>query len=90
MPAQDEDASDKRHSQVARLLPEDWDRRPFAVATEIRQLLNTIKDADTTIDSASGSDTAYLWVTIDGIEYYISIRRSNLQLARQEKRNGNT
>lgn len=75
--------SDKRHSIVARMLPEEWDRRPFSVATELRTLLATIKDEGTTIDSSSGDGHADLWVTVDGIEYYITVQRSNLQLKRQ-------
>ena len=75
--------SDKRHSIVARWLPDEWDRRPFSIATELRTLLATIKDEGTTIDSGSGDGHADLWVTVDGVEYHIAVRRSNLQLKRQ-------
>lgn len=69
--------SDKRHSIVARMLPDDWDQRPFSVATELRSLLSTLKDEGTSIDSGSGDGCADLWVTIGGVEYFISIRPSN-------------
>ena len=32
------DKSDKRHGVVARMLPADWDHKPFGLATEVRIL----------------------------------------------------
>lgn len=68
--------SDKRHATVADLLPIDWDRKPFILASEIRGFLDDIKDEGTNIDSGSGDGCADLWVTVDGVEHYISIKRS--------------
>jgi hypothetical protein len=68
--------SDKRHSTVANLLPKEWNQKPFAIATEIRDFLATIKDEGSSIDSGSGDGCADLWVTISGVEYYIAIKPS--------------
>jgi hypothetical protein len=68
--------SDKRHSTVANLLPRDWDTKPFTLATEIREFLSDICDEGTSIDSGSGDGCADLWVTMGGVEFYISIKPS--------------
>lgn len=81
----DDKASDRRHSKVADLLPEDWDREPFSLMTELRDLLSTVKDVGTSIDSGSGDGYADLWVTVGGVEYYITARRSNNQLTKEGK-----
>ncbi len=68
--------SDKRHTEVARLLPSDWNTKPFTLATEIRAFLSGICDEGTSIDSGSGDGCADLWVTIGGTEFYIAIKPS--------------
>lgn len=78
-------ASDKRHTQVVEILPVEWDQRPMSLAGEVRKFLASIKDAGTSIDSGGGDGSADLWVTVDGVEYFISMRRSNRQLAREGK-----
>lgn len=77
--------SDKRHAVVAGMLPTDWDRKPFGLAGEIRAFLGSVKDEGTEIDSASGDGCADLWVTVQGVEYFISVRKSNKQLVREGK-----
>ena len=72
--------SDKRHSIVANLMPSDWDQKPFTFMTELRQLLHTLKDEGTSIDSGCGPDYGDLWVTVGGVEFFVSARRSNKQL----------
>lgn len=72
--------SNERHRHVAGVLPEHWDRRPFALASEIREFLATVKDAGTEIDSGGMDGTGDLWVTVQGVEYFVSVRRSNKQL----------
>lgn len=74
--------SDKQHNIVANLLPPEWDRKPFALATELRDFLSTVKDEGTQIDSGSGDGVADLWVTVGGIEYYISIKPSLKEAAK--------
>lgn len=77
--------SDKRHAQVADLMPSEWDRRPFGLASELRQFLSTIKDVDTSIDSGGSDGAGDLWVTVQGVEYFITIRKSNKQLIQEGK-----
>lgn len=74
--------SDKRHRKVADMLPAEWDRRPISLAGEIRSFLQSVKDHGTEIDSGSGNGNADLWVTVQGVEYYINVRPSNAQTAR--------
>lgn len=79
------DKSDKRHTIVAGMLPADWDQKPFGLAGEIRAFLGSVKDEGTEIDSGSGDGCADLWVTVQGVEYFISVRKSNKQLVREGK-----
>lgn len=79
------EGSDKRHALVASMLPAGWDQKPFGLAGEIRTFLGSVKDEGTEIDSGSGDGTADLWVTVQGVEYFISIRKSNNQLVREGK-----
>jgi hypothetical protein len=76
--------SDKRHSIVAHILPPEWDQEPFSLAGEIRSHLMTVKDAGTEIDSGGGDGCADLWVTVQGVEYYVSVRKSNAHLDREQ------
>jgi hypothetical protein len=80
--------SDKRHTEVANLLPASWNRKPFTLATELRAFLQTVKDEGTNIDSGSGDGCADLWVTIGGIEYYISIAPSRKSVEEVLQGNG--
>ena len=59
------------------LVPEDWDSAPLTLAHEISRLLGSLKDEGTAIDSGGGDGRANLWVTVDGVEYYLTICRSN-------------
>lgn len=80
----DDDAqSDNRHDYAAQFMPAEWDGRAFGLAGEIRGFLASIKDQGTAIDSGGGDGTGDLWVTIDGVEYFISVRKSNKQLHRE-------
>lgn len=67
------DDSNKRHSEVARMLPKEWDNRPFTIATELREKLSSMKDEGTVIDSGSGFGKSDLWVWIDDVEYLIQV-----------------
>lgn len=78
-----DDASDKRHFGVASILPDGWDRRPFSLATEIRAFLKSIADANTSIDSGGGDGTGDLWVTVQGVEYYVTVAKSKKQMIRE-------
>lgn len=54
------------------------------VAAKIRTQLETIKDEGTKIDSGSGMGSSDIWVTIDGVEWYIEIKKSLKQLTKEK------
>lgn len=60
-----------------------WDNRPRSLMLELREILQNVKDQGTSIDSGGGDGTGDLWVTVGGVEYFVSIRLSNNQLAKQ-------
>ena len=67
---------------VHELMPADWDKGPASLALELSTLLNPVADEGTFIDSGAGAGSADLWVTVGGVEYFLTIRRSNNQLRR--------
>lgn len=79
-------ASDKRHSIAASICPAEWDNRPASIADELLTFLGAIKDQGTSIDSGRGCGYGDLWVTVQGVEYYVSIRKSNNQLVKEGQR----
>jgi hypothetical protein len=44
-------------------------------------LLKNVIDSGTSIDTGGGRDSADLWAKIGGVEYYMTVRKSNNQLA---------
>ena len=72
----------KRAAQVQDLVPEHWDKGPLGLVHELRQMLFSVADEGTGIDSGGGDGSADLWVTIQGVEYFITARRSNGQIAK--------
>lgn len=71
----------ERKRMMHSAIPADWDDKPMSLAHEIADLLKPVRDAGTSADSGGGNGMADLWVTVGGIEFFISIRRSNRQLA---------
>ena len=67
---------EERVRALMSLVPKDWDSRPLTLAHEIRRLLGSLKDEGTSIDSGGGDGSANLWVTVGGVEYYLTIIRS--------------
>ncbi len=53
------------------------------VAHEIAALLRSIKDEGTEIDTGAGMGSADLWITIAGVEWFITVRKSNNQRAKE-------
>ncbi len=56
-----------------------WAKSTTDVRDKLRDLLTTVKDGATPIDSGGGVGGTHLWVTIGGVEYFIEIKRSNGQ-----------
>lgn len=69
---------DKQVRIVHELIPPNWDKGPLSLAHEIRTLLKPVVDEGTSIDSGGGDGVADLWATVDGVEYYIAIKRANI------------
>lgn len=55
------------------VIPANWDKRPLGLAHEIRSFLESVKDEGTSIDSGTDGVTGDLWVTVQGVEYFINI-----------------
>jgi hypothetical protein len=70
------DDGDKRVRMIHDLIPLNWDKGPLNLAHELRQMLKSIVDAQTSIDSGGGDGIADLHPTIGGVEYHIQITRS--------------
>ncbi len=64
---------DKRVRIVHDLIPSSWDKGPLILAHELRQMLKSIVDVGTGIDSGGGDGLADLHPVIGGIEYHIQI-----------------
>lgn len=80
--------TDQKREQERRVIdamPADWDKKPLSLAYEIMGFLQSIKDEGTEIDSGTNGITGDLWVTAQGVEYFISITRSAAQLSKEGK-----
>jgi len=75
--------SDDRIRTLHDMIPADWDQKPLALAHEIGAFLTSVKDEGTNIDRGTSDGSADLWVTVQGVEYYVNIKKSNAQLAKE-------
>lgn len=73
--------AEARMPKVMDVAPVEWDRGAGGLAAELARLLGSVKDAGTNIDTGMGDGVGDLWVTVSGIEYFITIRKSNKQQA---------
>lgn len=60
-----------------------FDMRPYSVVTELKRVLASLADHGTSMDSGTGSRSADLWLTIGGVEYFLTVRPSNNQLIKE-------
>lgn len=60
-----------------------FDTDNLGIVSVLRALLNSVKDEGTGIDTGGGRDSADLWVTIANCEYFITVRKSNNQIAKE-------
>ena len=51
-----------------------WDNRAAAVRDEIKDFLEEIHDKGTSLDTGGGDNLADVWVTIDGVEYLVTVK----------------
>lgn len=61
------------------------DLNALSIAHELRKYLETMKDEGTEIDSGGLDGEGDLWVKIGGIEYYINIKKSGNQKAKEAR-----
>ena len=75
----------ERVKKVIDMIPADWDKKPYALIWEIRTFLENVKDQGTSMDSGTDGTCGDLWVTIQGVEYLVTVKKSGAQLAREGK-----
>lgn len=80
-----DEETEKRVRDMMNMVPDHWDKGPMVLASEVKRFLMSVADHGTGVDSGGGDGLADLWVTVDGIEYYLTIRKSNGQLTREGK-----
>jgi hypothetical protein len=84
----------EQERQVHDLAP--WDGTPYTLALELKRFLEGLKDAGTSIDSGhgllwpsgapspiEGHAEADLWPKVGGIEFHVTVRKSNSQLLKE-------
>ena len=74
-----------RIKQMLDSLPPEWDKRPILLAEEVCNFLETVKDEGTQIDTGTDGQSGDLWLFVQGVEYWINIRKSNNQLVKEGK-----
>jgi hypothetical protein len=79
------EAGDERVRKMMDLIPEDWDKGPMVLSTELRTFLKTLVDEGTNIDSGGGNGLADLHPIIGGIEYHIQITTTGPRSTRNKR-----
>ena len=73
----------ERQNSVADLVEAaGFDTDNFSIVRLLCALLKQVVDSGTSIDTGGGRDSADLWAKIGGVEYYITVRKSNSQIAK--------
>jgi hypothetical protein len=60
-----------------------FDTDNLSTVNLIRAALRQVVDKGTSMDTGGGADSADMWLTIGGTEYYLNLRKSNAQLQRE-------
>ena len=79
----DDDQRDRTKEVMHIGMVEGFDMRAYSLAIEIKEFLRTIADEGTGIDTGTFAREADIDVTIGGVEYYITVRPSNVQLLKE-------
>ncbi len=80
------DNEEARKRMMMQLVPDDWDKTPLVVAHELAALIKQgMADQGTAVDSGGCNGSADLWFKVNGVEFYLTIRRSNNQLIKEDK-----
>ena len=66
--------------------PRHWDMGPATFRDELREVLRaTLADAGASMDTGGGDGEADLWVTCCGVEFFVTVKKSGAQLAREAR-----
>lgn len=72
--------SEQRKQAARAAAPSYWDMTAATFRDELAGLLrNTVADEGAPIDTGGGDGEADMWVTCGGVEFFVTIRRSNKQ-----------
>ena len=77
--------TDETKRRLHDILPPDWDNGPISLVHEMCQLLKPIADQGTSMDTGTMDGEADMIISVGGVEYFIIVRRSNAQLAKDGK-----
>ena len=69
-----------REKTIKETMPMHWDKGPYSIACELKDMMQGMIDAGSGIDTGVCEDTAHLWATIDGVEYFIELKQSNAEI----------
>lgn len=69
---------EKRAKAMLDIVPAEWDNVPISLIHELRERLETIVDADTSIDSGGGDGFADMSLEIGGRRYLLMVERLDL------------
>lgn len=77
----------ERRKRMAEMLAANPNLAPRG-ATEIGYLLrdfleSAVADADTSVDTGAGLGSFDIWATVDGQEFYINVKKSGNQIAKE-------
>ena len=73
----------KRETEVVDLgLSVGFDMRPYSIVTEMKRLLAPIADEGSSMDSGTMDGEADLYLTVGGVEFFITVKLSNSYKAR--------
>lgn len=72
--------SEDRKGIARAIRPPEWDGSPAAMRDELATLLRrTMADEGSSMDTGTGPDSADLWVSVGGVEFFVTIKRSRSQ-----------
>ena len=78
---------DEQHERAVRRMmsvaPPGWDPSAGVLAQEIRRLLGSVSDVGTTVESGVADGQGHLWVTVDGVQFFIQVSKSKAQRAKE-------
>jgi hypothetical protein len=59
--------------------------KSLPITIKLRDFCNTVKDEGTSVDVGLGFNACDLWVTVHGVEWFITVTKSNAQKQKEAK-----